>query len=102
MSTSYNYRLKNPVVYQPENTDLAVQSELIDNPVQYAKEQAGCRYLQRKVEEDPAYGTQTLYPQIKDSILELMVDSFGNYLVQKLIEFLDDSERTRLLYLVAN
>lgn len=51
-----------------------------------AKDQFGCRQLQKKLEERDAYFTSALIDTLAPNMIELMVDPFGNYLCQKLIE----------------
>jgi len=51
-----------------------------------AKDQIGCRHLQKKLEERDSYVTSALIEALAPHLIELMVDPFGNYLCQKLIE----------------
>ena len=50
------------------------------------KEQAGCRYIQRKMEENIIFSREFVFNNIKLYLLDLINDQFGNYAVQKLIE----------------
>ncbi|KAL1981022.1 hypothetical protein VTN96DRAFT_3246 [Rasamsonia emersonii] len=62
------------------------------------KDQHGCRYLQRKLEErNPEY-VQMIFNETHMHVVELMTDPFGNYLCQKLLEFSNDEQRTTLIY----
>lgn len=61
------------------------------------KDQHGCRYLQRKIEEKNPEHIELIFVEIKDHIVELMTDPFGNYLCQKMLEFCNDSQRTELI-----
>ncbi|CAG9333366.1 unnamed protein product [Blepharisma stoltei] len=54
--------------------------------VEMAKDQSGCRLLQKKLEELNPFTIQTIFEQLAEHVNELMVDPFGNYLIQKLIE----------------
>lgn len=56
-----------------------------------AKDQVGCRLLQKKLEEQNPFTIQAIYDQIMSQIAVLMIDPFGNYLVQKLLEVCDES-----------
>ena len=51
----------------------------------YHKNQIICRYIQKKIDQNPKIA-EILYPKIKDKFLKISLDSFGNYLIQKLIE----------------
>lgn len=62
-----------------------------------AKDQHGCRFLQRKFDEGAIEDVQKIFSEIIDHAVELMVDPFGNYLIQKLLEVCTDDQRTELL-----
>ena len=77
------------------------------------KDQHGCRYLQRKIEEGNETHIEMIFMETKDHIVELMtgeaesphssqhtltaIDPFGNYLCQKLLEYCNDNQRTTLI-----
>ncbi|KIV99906.1 hypothetical protein, variant [Verruconis gallopava] len=61
------------------------------------KDQHGCRYLQRKIEEGNDAHIEMIFNETKDHIVELMTDPFGNYLCQKLLEYCNDDQRTTLI-----
>lgn len=78
------------------------------------KDQHGCRYLQRKLEERNAEHVQIIFSEIRVHVVELMTgifsllslwaillilrtDPFGNYLCQKLLEYSNDDQRTALM-----
>ncbi|KAA8545802.1 hypothetical protein F0562_020747 [Nyssa sinensis] len=52
-----------------------------------AKDQHGCRLLQQKLEEGNPEEIQMIFSELKDHVLELMVEQFGNYVAQKLFKF---------------
>ncbi len=54
-----------------------------------AKDQAGCRFLQKKLDETPSLAND-IFPKLMDKLIELMNDSFGNYLIQQVLEKLSD------------
>lgn len=62
-----------------------------------AKDQNGCRFLQRKFTEGTPGDIEKIFVEIIDHIVELMVDPFGNYLVQKLLEVCDETQRMQIL-----
>ncbi|OVA16403.1 zinc finger protein [Macleaya cordata] len=62
-----------------------------------AKDQNGCRFLQRKFTEGTAEDINKIFFEIIDHIVELMTDPFGNYLVQKLLEVCNEVQRMQIL-----
>ncbi|XP_057826553.2 uncharacterized protein LOC131038216 [Cryptomeria japonica] len=65
-----------------------------------AKDQHGCRFLQKKFEEGSTQDVHTIFVEIIDHIIELMTDPFGNYLVQKLLEVCNEDQRLQILLAV--
>ncbi|KAB8212453.1 hypothetical protein BDV34DRAFT_208221 [Aspergillus parasiticus] len=61
------------------------------------KDQHGCRYLQRKLEERNPDHVQMIFDETHMHVVELMTDPFGNYLCQKLLEYSNDEQRTALI-----
>ncbi|KAI9759398.1 MAG: hypothetical protein M4579_002387 [Chaenotheca gracillima] len=60
------------------------------------KDQHGCRYLQKKLEErNPDY-IHMIFLETNQHVVELMTDPFGNYLCQKLLELATDDQKTVL------
>ncbi|RDI87679.1 hypothetical protein Vi05172_g2273 [Venturia inaequalis] len=61
------------------------------------KDQHGCRFLQRKLEDHDPEHVDMIFEETKEHVVELMTDPFGNYLCQKLLEFSTDNQRTELI-----
>lgn len=61
------------------------------------KDQHGCRYLQKKLEERNPDHVHMIWLETNQHVVELMTDPFGNYLCQKLLEYSNDEERTVLI-----
>ncbi|CEJ56650.1 hypothetical protein PMG11_02851 [Penicillium brasilianum] len=61
------------------------------------KDQHGCRYLQRKLEDRDPEHVQLIFSETYMHVIELMTDPFGNYLCQKLLEYSNDEQRTALI-----
>ena len=80
-----------------------IQLEQIQGQVyDYCKDQHGCRFLQRKLEEQTPEHTQMIFQETLPHINELMTDPFGNYLCQKLFEFCNDEQRSALITAAAS
>ena len=56
------------------------------------KGQMGCRFLQKKIEEDTKFALDYIYPIILKHLIEVINDKFGNYLIQKFLEYLSQKE----------
>ncbi|PUU72262.1 armadillo-type protein [Tuber borchii] len=70
---------------------------LIGNIYELCKDQHGCRYLQKKLEERNPQYVQMIFLETRAHVVELMTDPFGNYLCQKLLEYANDEQRTVLV-----
>ncbi|CAI4062628.1 hypothetical protein SUVZ_07G0780 [Saccharomyces uvarum] len=67
--------------------------------IKLATDQFGCRFLQKKL-ETPSESNMVrdlMYEQIKPFFLDLILDPFGNYLVQKLCDYLTSEQKTLLI-----
>lgn len=74
----------------------ALQSYMI----QTAKDQNGGRQLQKLVEEGSVEDKEMVFTGVIANIVELMMDPFGNYLVQKLLEFCREDQRLRIVHML--
>lgn len=63
-----------------------------------AKDQHGCRFLQRMFSEGTKEDIEMIFGEIIHHVSELMVDPFGNYLIQKLLGVCDEDQRLQILY----
>lgn len=66
------------------------------------KDQAGCRVLQKKLEEGDPVDIEQIFLECLDQLNVLMTDPFGNYLCQKLIEVINDEQLGQLLDRIAS
>ena len=66
-----------------------------------SKDQAGCRFLQEKIAEDPINATNYFYEAILPHLTSIMKDPFGNYLVQKIIKNLDEKKIKKILEIIS-
>ncbi|KAK4667282.1 hypothetical protein QC763_307810 [Podospora pseudopauciseta] len=62
-----------------------------------ARDQHGCRFLQKQLENRIPHEVHAIYREVLPHVHELMIDPFGNYLCQKLLEYCTDDERTELI-----
>ncbi|KAI9286164.1 armadillo-type protein [Umbelopsis sp. AD052] len=65
------------------------------------KDQHGCRFFQRKLEEQIPMYRDAIFNAVYDHFVELMTDPFGNYLCQKLVEYCEDDQRMLIVEKVA-
>ncbi|KAL3814417.1 hypothetical protein ACJIZ3_015685 [Penstemon smallii] len=65
-----------------------------------AKDQNGCRFLQRMFDEGTIQDVQIIFNEIIDHVVELMMNPFGNYLMQKLLEVCNEEQRMHILFRV--
>lgn len=65
-----------------------------------AKDQCGCRFLQRKMTEGNVEDIAKIFLEILGHVVELMTHPFGNYLVQKLLEVCSEDQRTQIVFAI--
>ena len=65
------------------------------------QDQAGCRYLQKKLDEGDPQVTSAIYAETLPHATALMTDPFGNYLFQKLLKCCSGEQRGALLQRVS-
>lgn len=65
-----------------------------------AKDQNGCRFLQRVFDEGTYLDLKIIFDEVIDHIVELMMEQFGNYLVQKLLNVCTEEQRIQILLMV--
>lgn len=70
---------------------------LVNEIYSLCKDQHGCRYLQKKLEEGNPQYVEMIFRETHSHVVELMTDPFGNYLCQKLLEFANHEQRTILV-----
>ncbi|KXS15099.1 ARM repeat-containing protein [Gonapodya prolifera JEL478] len=66
------------------------------------KDQHGCRYLQKRLEEGAENHRDIIFSETCSHLAELMTDSFGNYLCQKMIEVASDEQLMVIIDTVAS
>jgi len=71
--------------------------QMVGQIYQLSKYQQGCRFLQKKLEEDQVKNTPLILKELFEHLLELMTDPFGNYLFTKLVERCDAQQRESVI-----
>ncbi|XP_044510840.1 pumilio homolog 12-like [Mangifera indica] len=74
--------------------------DLGGNIVALAKDQYGCRLLQNTILHMTKEGIDMIFLEMIDHVCDLIVDPFGNYVVQKLVETCSDEQRTQILQML--
>lgn len=67
-----------------------------------AKDQYGCRLLQKMFEEGTCQDVQIIFNEIVSHVGELATDTFGNYLVQKLLDVCNEEQRMQIALMLTN
>ena len=62
-----------------------------------SRDHNGCRTLQQCLDEYTEKGVSMIYEEVGGELTELMMDSFGNYLFQKLVEVSSDEQRREVV-----
>lgn len=75
--------------------------EMLTNAYEMAKDQLGCRVLQRKLDASNEFLLQSVFSQTLLHFAELMVHPFGNYLCQKMIEICSEAQLKMILDLIS-
>ncbi|OIW02105.1 hypothetical protein TanjilG_26645 [Lupinus angustifolius] len=65
-----------------------------------AKDQYGCRFLQRVFDEGTPQDVQVIFNEIINHVVELTMNPFGNYLMQKLLDVCNEEQRTHMLLII--
>ena len=65
---------------------------IIKEAYNLTKGQMGCRFLQKKVEDETEFALEFIYPIILKHLNEIIVHKFGNYLIQKFLDYLPQKE----------
>jgi len=82
-----------------KNTSL---EEIAGQIYHLTKYQAGCRFLQKKLEEKPdAEHVTLIFKEVFDHLIELMVDPYGQYLIPQLMKYCDNNQRRQIVDKIA-
>ncbi|KAL1224509.1 putative pumilio [Cardamine amara subsp. amara] len=67
-----------------------------------AKDQHGCRLLQRIFEDGSALDAMIIFNEVIPHVVELMMDPFGNYLMQKLLDVCNEEQKTQIVLMATS
>ena len=65
------------------------------------RDQGACRYIQQLLDDDPTKVLAVLFTPVCKSILDIINDPFGNYLIQKIITLLNDAQLYEILKIIS-
>ena len=83
-----------------QNLNLLSNEELAKQAHNLARYQNGCRYLQKRVENNQNLVPTLFFPNILGHITELSNDQFGNYYIKIIIKFLPEDMIYKLIQLI--
>ncbi|KAJ2080271.1 hypothetical protein H4R24_003189 [Coemansia sp. RSA 988] len=84
------------------NRFINVQLEDLEGGIfEVSKDQYGCRFLQKKLEERVESNINLIFKEVLPHFSSLITDPFGNYLCQKLLEYCTEQQRTQIVAGVA-
>ena len=73
----------------------------INETLRIIKDQKGSKYIQKKIEEKTTE-LNKLYEQMKNHLHEIMTDQYGNYVIQKFVEFCDKKLISNMFSKISN
>lgn len=81
------------------NLNSMTLTEAIKNSNTLSKDQGGCRYLQKIISDNPEIAPQILNNAF-EKIYEIVTDPFGNYLIQKLFDYMTSEQFCQFMALI--
>ena len=86
--------------HKKQNLNLLSNEELAKQAYNLAKYQNGCRYLQKRIENNQKLVPTLFFPNILGHIQELSNDQFGNYYIKIIIKYLPEEMIYKLIQLI--
>ena len=74
--------------------------DLLKNVNNYIKDQAGCRFIQKKIDENPQI-SNNLFEILYQDLSPMCRDLFGNYVVQKILENINSKYLIKFVELIS-
>ena len=86
----------------PLNFPIYDEEKLLNSVLFLCRDQIGCRLLQKKIDSDSSWGTEKVFPIIMQNgvLLDMILDPFGNYLIQKLLEYLKEDDLRTIISMI--
>ena len=75
-------------------------TDLSGHVLEFAQDQHGSRFIQQKLEMASKDEKDKIFDEISPSALSLMTDVFGNYVIQKFVEFGTEEHQRKILMIV--
>lgn len=100
----FHPNMNNPALMNGLHSDMALTASAEDlqgRIYSLARDQYGCRLLQRLLDDHRPGVIDVVYEESFEHVNELMTDPFGNYLCQKLIEHSNETQRLTILHRVS-
>ncbi|KAF6147561.1 hypothetical protein GIB67_014680 [Kingdonia uniflora] len=91
-----NSLLSNRYLMQQQPEFISME-QLKGHVMKMTNDQKGCRFLEKKFEEGKKEDIEMIFSELKEGISELMMNPFGDCLVQKLFEACDEENITEIL-----
>lgn len=75
-------------------------NEIVSHVVEFATDHDGSKFIQRKLDDATENRKDAIYREMKENMLALMKDTFGNFVVQKFFDVGTEVQRFELLQLI--
>ncbi|CAH8390575.1 unnamed protein product [Eruca vesicaria subsp. sativa] len=97
---SLDHQRTGALISEQGNTSLPNVCDVQGYVYLMAKDQHGCRFLQRIFDEGTPVDAMVIFNEVIAHVVELMMDPFGNYLMQKLLDVCNEEQRTQIVLVV--
>ena len=85
----------------PINQMINSTDDFLKNASNYIKDQTGCRFIQKKIDENPMI-SNNLFEILYQDLCKMSRDLFGNYVVQKILENINSKYLIQFIELISN
>ncbi|XWS14766.1 hypothetical protein CRYUN_Cryun35bG0036400 [Craigia yunnanensis] len=84
----------------PEPLNCLSLGDLSGRILALAKDQYGCRFLQRAIDEASIEEIDIIFMEVIDHVGELMLDPFANYVVQRVVDVCSEEQKSQILLMI--